>query len=218
MTTPQEYLDRVGLIVGGDISDREVNLQFSWNDYSEAKALLIRLRSIQKELRLLKMEVSATVSSVKSEFTTARTSVGKSFGATLAAGFFGRRTMGLVNAAQREDLRRNKIDSLEPYEGVKRIIEQILHQLETIKVQIELSPEYQVRTPKRATATPPQLPSPPPDPIGRRFFVFIAEEVKGPYTVEQLQALHDASAITDGTLCCPEGTEDWQSYLDATTF
>jgi hypothetical protein len=212
MSTPQEYLHKIGLIVGDDISDGEVNLHLSWNNYSEAKALLTRIRTIQKEMRLLKKDVSATISAIKSEFTTARTNVGKSFGAGLAAGLFGRRTMGRVNSAQRDDLRRNQINAVEPYERVKRIIDNILHQLDTIKGQIELSPEYQIRTPQASPAKPPQLPPPLPARPTRRFFAFIAEQVKGPYTVEQLQALHDASTITDDTQCCPEGTEEWQSY------
>lgn len=209
MSTPQEYLQRIGLIVGDDISDGEVNLHLAWNNYTEAKALLTHIRTIQKEMRLLKKDVSATVSAIKSEFTTARTEVGKSIGAGLAGAFFGRRTVGRVNSARRDDLRRNQINTVEPYDRVKRIIDHILHQLDTVKGQIELSLEYQLRTPQVAPAKPPPLPPPP----TRRFFAFIAEQVKGPYTIEQLHALHDASTITDDTQCCPEGTEEWQSYL-----
>ena len=37
------------------------------------------------------------ISAARSEFTTARTAVGKSVGAGLAAGFFGRKTVGRIN-------------------------------------------------------------------------------------------------------------------------
>lgn len=43
-----------------------------------------------------------------------------------------------------------------------------------------------------------------------RYFALIAGQVKGPYTLDQLFALQDASTITDHTLCCPEGTEEWK--------
>ncbi len=209
MSTPQEYFQRVGQIVGDDISDGEVNLHLDWKNYSEAQALLTRIRTIQKEMRLLKKEVNATISVIKSEFATARTSVGTSFGEGLAAGLFGRRTMGRVNAARRDDLRRNQIAAVEPYDRVKRIIDQILHQLDTCKGRIELSPEYQIRTTQPVPAKPPPRPAPT---ITRRYFAFIAEQVKGPYTIDQLHALHDASTITNDTQCCPEGTEEWRPY------
>ena len=208
MSTPREYLHRIGQIVGDDITDGELNLNLTWKNHVEAKVLLTRIRTIQKELRLLKKDVSATISAVKSEFTTARTSVGTSLVSGLAAGFFGRRTVGRFNSAQRDDLRRSQISTVEPYDRVKRVIEQILSELDSVKGRIELSPEYQRRTPPAVVAKPPTLVGP----LTRRFFVFLAEEVKGPYTLEQLQALRDASAITDDTPCCPDGAQEWKSY------
>lgn len=43
-----------------------------------------------------------------------------------------------------------------------------------------------------------------------RYFAFIYQDVKGPYTTEQLSALRDATTITDETQCCLEGTESWR--------
>jgi hypothetical protein len=100
---------------------------------------------MQKQLRLLKRDVSAVISAVKSEYTTARMRVGKTFASSLAAGFFGRRTVGRVNSAQRDSLRRSQLDAVAPYEHVKGIIDSILYQLDTVKGQIELSPEYSQR-------------------------------------------------------------------------
>jgi exonuclease VII small subunit len=89
-----EELAQISDIVGDDISDGEINLHYSWNSYEQAKALLVRIRTVQKELRLLKQQISSAISSTKSEFTTERVSVGKSVGASFAAGLFGRKTMG----------------------------------------------------------------------------------------------------------------------------
>lgn len=64
-----------------------------------------------------------------------------------------------------------------------------------------------------------QTSSPPPTQLQRattpgttRFFAYVTEQVVGPYTTEQLQALHSSSTITDDTLCCFEGSEEWQPY------
>lgn len=63
--------------------------------------------------------------------------------------------------------------------------------------------------------TPSAAPEPPPLPAStQKLFALIAEQVRGPYMLEQLQAMHDASTIPDDTRCCGEGTEKWQPYSD----
>jgi hypothetical protein len=161
-------------------------------------------------MRLLKKEVNAVVSAIKSEFATARTSVGTGFGEGLTAAIFGRRAAGRANAGQRDALRREQIDAVEPYDRVKRTIEQIIHQLDLTKGQIELSPEFQIRTPKKNAVAAPAL-SPP---TSSRFFLYLGDEVKGPYTPEQIHALRDTGAVTDQTQCCAEGSQQWIRCAD----
>lgn len=60
---------------------------------------------------------------------------------------------------------------------------------------------------------PTRRPRPPKSIKTHRYFAFIAGHVKGPYTMEQLIALQDASTITDQTLCCPEGAEEWKEFV-----
>ena len=140
--SPKEFIDRISSIVGDDVSDGEINLHYSWNSHQQAKALLLRIRTVQKELRLLKQEVTATISAARSEFTTARTAVGKSVGAGIAAGFFGRKTVGRINAARRDDLRRGQLQAVAPYENVKSIIDQILAKLDLALAIATLVAEY----------------------------------------------------------------------------
>jgi hypothetical protein len=164
-------------------------------------------------LRLLKQEVSATISVASSEFTTARTAVGKSVGASIAAGFFGRKTVGRINAARRDDLRRGQLQAVVPYENLKNIIDQILAKLDLVKGRIELSPEYQIRPEKPRKPSPvvqaPASPAP-----AKRYYVYLQNEVKGFYLHEQLLALRDTGTIKQDTQCCLEGTEQWTPYLE----
>ncbi len=211
--SPKEFTERISSIVGDDISDGEINLRYSWNNYEQAKALLLRIRTVQKELRLLKQEVTATISAARSEFTTARTAVGKSVGAGIAAGFFGRKTVGRVNAARRDDLRRGQLRAVAPYENVKNIIDQVLAKLDLVKGRLELSPEYQIRPEK--PKKPSLIIQPPASPLAaKRYYVYLQNEVKGPYLHEQLLALHDTGTIKHDTQCCLEGTEQWTPYLE----
>lgn len=208
MPSPQDFINRIGQIVGDDISDGEINLRLSWTNYSDGKALLVRMRGMQKELRLLKKEVGAVIAGIKSEHITARTSVGTGLGTGLFGAFFGRKAAGKMNAARRDDLRRSQISAVAPYERVKEIIDQVLHQLDASKGKVEMSPEYQVRHGPAQTPPPPRLPAPP----APRYFVCISGQVKGPYTLDQLRALRDASAISGDTPCCPEGREEWTDF------
>jgi hypothetical protein len=51
------------------------------------------------------------------------------------------------------------------------------------------------------SATPPPPPS--------QFYIYVANEVKGPYTLSQLKALLDLRTIDSSTPCCHEGGENW---------
>ena len=59
MATPQEYLEQIERIVGDDLSDGEVNLRLTWNDYTEGKAHIDNIREMQRHLRLLKKDLAA---------------------------------------------------------------------------------------------------------------------------------------------------------------
>ena len=65
-----------------------------------------------------------------------------------------------------------------------------------------------------STIQPMRRPLPPRVANKGRYFALIAGQVKGPYTLDQLSALQDASTITDQTLCCPEGTEEWKELVN----
>src|SRR5439155_24732783 len=106
-------------------------------------------------------------------YTTARMKVGKTVASGLAAGFFGRRTVGRFNSAQRDNLRRNQIGAVAPYEKLKQIINSTISKIDQVKSQIELSPEY---TQESSSAEPPRLPDDVP-----RFYIYLYEQVKGPY-------------------------------------
>ena len=63
---------------------------------------------------------------------------------------------------------------------------------------------------------PPSPPLPPPQSVSNKpvssggcFFVRIAYEVKGPFSVDQLKALIEVGTINLDTQCCKEGTQNW---------
>jgi hypothetical protein len=97
---------------------------------------------MQAELRFLKQQIAADMASIRSDFTSKRTAVGKTLPHIAAGVFFGRRNVGRVNAVQRDSLRREQFNALEPYEKVKRLIDAVVHTLNEAKARIETSDEY----------------------------------------------------------------------------
>jgi len=45
----------------------------------------------------------------------------------------------------------------------------------------------------------------------QRFFVYVVDAVKGPFSIEQIKALLSVATVSLDTQVCKEGTEDWFS-------
>ena len=214
--TPQEFIARIEGILGSRLVDGEVRVQFPYDTLGEARQQMARIRTLQRELRLVKKEVGFTAKQVRSAFIGQRAEVGTGFGSGLVAGFFGRRTAGRMNAARREDLRRGQLEAVAPYEKISRFLENMLVQLDGFKVQLEqwmADRKFQIDAASERTPPPPLPAMPPPLPLlASRYFVYVQAAVAGPYTLEQIKALEDTGIVTAETPCCLEGTEDWIGY------
>jgi len=61
----------------------------------------------------------------------------------------------------------------------------------------------------------PSTPTPPPRPMKPvSFYVYVSDEVKGPFSATQLDALLKMKSITSTTPCCPEGSNDWRTVTE----
>lgn len=92
---------------------------------------------------------------------------------------------------------------------VKRVLDEAITKIDGAKGQIQLSPEYRGEatrdTPEPATRPPSPTPPPP-----TRYYVYLDDQVKGPYSREQMAALCNVGMIRDETLCCVENTTEWK--------
>jgi len=56
---------------------------------------------------------------------------------------------------------------------------------------------------------------PPPPPVNRAsFFLYIKDEVKGPFSPAQIKALLQVDSVTPASPCVPEGSQEWQTIAD----
>ena len=64
--------------------------------------------------------------------------------------------------------------------------------------------------PRIAVTSP--VPRPPPPKMS--FFLYLNDEVKGPFSVSQIEALLQVASVTSETQCCPQGLEEWKTIAD----
>lgn len=210
MNSEKFYRQKLWSILGAEPSiNGEVSIAFEFNDHAEAKNGLQLARNMQRDLRALKRDVNQTCKEIRAEFTTKRTSVGKSLGAGLASALIGRRTIGGLNAARRDDLRRTQHDTILPYQDLKLMIDDFVYKLDKMKHRIQTSRLYQEKPKRNSVAT-----KKPPSKghlkqIQRKFFVYSNEKVRGPFEEGEIATLLKAGSIDAETLLCSEGEEDW---------
>lgn len=135
MTSAEDYEKKVRDILGAVAQGKEVHLQ--WSTVAEAKLHKAKITQVQKELRLVKKDIGLTKKAINSAYTTEKAKVGKGLGSELAAGLFGKKTIGKVNVSTRDNLRHNQLNTIAPYEEVNRMIDNVLVQLDQLKLQLD---------------------------------------------------------------------------------
>lgn len=135
MVDALEYENRAWRSLETIARDRKIDLE--WNSIAEARLHKSRITQIQKELRLIKKEVIQTRKEINAVYAAQQINVGKGFGSGLAAGIFGRKAVGAVNASAKSNLRQRQLNATAPYDSVSRLIDGILLQLDQVKLQLD---------------------------------------------------------------------------------
>jgi hypothetical protein len=137
VTTAKEYITKIESILGVKMHNNAFELSFSFDTEEEGKLLLRRITMMKKEMGIVKKELNNTMKNIRSEYTAKKAEVGTSFGAGLAAGLFGKKFVGKNNAIQKENLRRQQVNAISPYEVVLNLVDKLLIKLDDLKIQIE---------------------------------------------------------------------------------
>jgi hypothetical protein len=203
------YFRALELIVGDKTPDDKITFNFHWTDYVAAKRVIGDIRNMQKEIRLLKKNLTSEMSNVRSHHTTQKTAIGKGVGSALGGMLLGRKMVNSMNAVRRDDARVAQHQVMQPYEAMKHLMDQLLAKLDVVKLEIELSPEYRNRHSAQA------LPLPrPPNLSKSRYWAYLSNTVKGPFSCEQLSGLLAAHVADDTTLVCLDGLEEWKGFYE----
>src|SRR6266516_2134103 len=109
------------------------DIEMSWSTLEQAKRYIANIQQLQKEIRLLKSEISLAKQQVHSSYTDKKVHVGKGFGAGVATGLFGAKAVGRANAVSRNNIRHYELKALEPYVEAERFIAKVLAGLDKLK-------------------------------------------------------------------------------------
>ena len=139
MASASEFQDRIAQILESHFTSGRLSFSINWDTPEEAKIQLNRIRLKQKELRLVKKDINATMKAIRSEYTARKAQVGTGLGSGIMAGLLGKKAVGRSNAIEKENLRRKQAAELSPYSALARAIDDALIQLDKVKIQIEMS-------------------------------------------------------------------------------
>lgn len=113
------------------------NIATTWRTVEEAKMYVANIQQLQREIKLVKSEVTLAKQQVHSQYTDKKVHVGKGFGVGLATGLFGAKAVGRANAVTRNSIRHKVLKAMEPYREAEQYISQILAGLDKLKLQLK---------------------------------------------------------------------------------
>lgn len=132
MTTVSNYLDRLKSIFDIPEDSNEINLSFEWENPEEAKLILSKIIIMQKELRLLKKDINATIKTIRLQYSEDKSNIG-----TGISSLFRNRTISKINSIQRQSIRNKELSEIKPYQNILRNIDGIMIDLDKIKIKLK---------------------------------------------------------------------------------
>ncbi len=113
------------------------DIEMSWKTLEQAKGYVANIQQLQKEIRLIKSEITLAKQQVHSSYTDKKVHVGKGFGAGAATGLFGAKAVGRANAVTRNNLRHRELKALEPFVEAEQFIAKVLAGLDSLKLEMK---------------------------------------------------------------------------------
>lgn len=125
------YIARVEKMVSSS------DIEMTWSTLDQAKLYVANIQQLQKEIKLLKGEVTLAKQQIHSNYTDKKVHVGKGFGAGVATGIFGARAVGRTNSLTRNSIRHKELNALEPYVEAEQYISKVLLGLDKLKLELK---------------------------------------------------------------------------------
>lgn len=135
MADVDHYQEAIAAVLNTEWKKGRIELEISVDSVEEAKQTLKQIRQQQKELRFIKKQISADIKAIRGGYQQAIANVGS--GPGLAGFFIGKKNASEIKASQKRELRNRQNREIQPYEQAKQVIDNLLIQLDSIKLTFE---------------------------------------------------------------------------------
>ena len=148
MTTPKKYVKKIEDILKAAAREGEKRPEFQWKSTTAARKNLKIIKGLQGELRAVKQEIHDEIDKARGDFAQRKTAASRGTNLSGRGGFLMKK--GTMSNMRLEDIRRQELASLFPFESVARRVDEEITGLDKVKIEIdkwlESNPETQNTT------------------------------------------------------------------------
>ncbi|MCP4542605.1 MAG: hypothetical protein GY832_36245 [Chloroflexi bacterium] len=158
MSSTNDFYERIWKIIGARPNQKgEISITYNYDTIPEAKAQLSDIRQKQKNLRLVKKDVNAEIKTIRARY---RERIENIKPRGMTSFLVGKGKAKSIAADEKRALRKQQDRELEPYDEIKRNVDNLLVQMDETKIGLTTwldEQPAQVKPTKKPSSSP--LPS-----------------------------------------------------------
>jgi DNA-binding transcriptional regulator GbsR (MarR family) len=135
MTAPKKYIKLMEDILKAAAAEGEKRPVFEWKSVTAAKKHEKVINGLLEELRKLRLQIHDEIDKLRADFSEKKTAASRGTNLSGRGGFMMKK--GTMSNMRLEDIRRQELASLFPYESAQRRIDEEITQLDRTKTEIE---------------------------------------------------------------------------------
>jgi DNA-binding transcriptional regulator GbsR (MarR family) len=135
MTAPKKYIKQMEDIFKAAAAEGEKRPVFQWKSATAAKKTEKTVRELLDEIRKLRQQLHDEIEKMRADFAEKKTNASRGTNLSGRGGFMMKK--GTMSNMRLEDIRRQELASLFPYEGAQRRIDEEIAKLDKVKTELE---------------------------------------------------------------------------------
>jgi len=151
MTTPKKYVKQIEDILKAAAKEGEKRPEFQWKSTTSARKNLKIIKGLQDELRGVKQQIHDEIDKARADFAQKKTVASRGTNLSGRGGFLMKK--GTMSNMRLEDIRRQELASLFPFESVARRVDEEITALDKVKNEIDKWLESNPETQSAAAGT-----------------------------------------------------------------
>jgi uncharacterized protein YaaQ len=135
MTAPKKYIKQMEEILKAAAAEGEKRPVFQWKSVTAARKNEKAVKGLLEELRMLRQQVHDEIEKLRADFTEKKMNASRGTNLSGRGGFMMKK--GTMSNMRLEDIRRQELASLFPYESAQRRMDEEITTLDKVKTEIE---------------------------------------------------------------------------------